>query len=127
MEDNNQSSNIDIEKWLETALDFGIDELSFWGMTLAEVNRAINSRIRIEQRKAREKASYDYILADLIGKSIARIYNSNATFPSIEEVYPTVFNAEEVKEKKEERKAELSALRFKLFAEAYNRNRGYSD
>ena len=89
-------------------------------MTLAEVNRAIESKRRVKQIQDQEKAGFDYILADLIGKSISRIYSSANTMPDISEVYPTLFDAKEIQEKKEQQKVELSALRFKLFAKSYN-------
>ena len=91
-------------------------------MTLLEVYRAIESRRRVEKIKAQEKASYDYILADLIGRSMSRIYSSAAHMPPIEEVYPSLFNSEEIQEQKRQQQAELSALRFKQFATSFNRN-----
>lgn len=109
-----------IYKWLENSLDFGISEQDFWNMTLAELERAIESKRRVDKLKAQEKASFDYILADLIGRSIARVHSSANKMPEIGEVYPTLFDSEEIKQKKQEKKAELSALRFKLFANAYN-------
>lgn len=62
----------------------------------------------------------DYVLAELIGRSVARIYNSNNKMPDISEAYPTLFNTKEVEEQKAEKQAELSALRFKQFAASYN-------
>lgn len=70
--------------------------------------------------QAQEKASFDYILADLIGKSVARIYSSSNSIPEISEVYPSLFDSKEIQEKRQAQKAELSALRFKLFAKSYN-------
>ena len=89
-------------------------------MTFAEVERAIESYIRVEKRKAQEKASYDYILADLIGRSVSRIYSSTNTLPEISEAYPTLFDTKEIEEQKVAKRAELSAIRFKHFAETYN-------
>lgn len=89
-------------------------------MTLAELERAIASKKRNQLRDSQEKASFDYILADLIGRSVARIYNSSNHIPDISEVYPTLFNSAEIQEKKAERKAELSAIRFKQFAQSFN-------
>lgn len=106
--------------WLDNALDVGITEQDFWNMTLAEFERAMASKRRILKAKEQEKASFDYLLADLIGKSIARIYSSSATMPEISEVYPSLFDSKEIQEKRREQKAELSALRFKLFAKSYN-------
>lgn len=90
-------------------------------MTIAELIRVIESKKRVEKEKAKEKASFDYILADMIGRSISRIYSSAATFPTISEVYPTLFDSEEIEEKKQARKDELSALRFKQFANSFNK------
>ena len=89
-------------------------------MTIAELERASASRTRIEKIRAQERATYDYLLADLIGKSVARIYNSANHMPAISEVYPSLFDSQEIENKKQERKAELSALRFKQFAYSFN-------
>lgn len=106
--------------WLETALDFGITEFEFWEMTLAELERAIESKRRVKKIEAQEKASFDYILADLIGRSVGRIYSSATKIPEISEVYPSLFDSKDIEEKKQEQKAELSVLRFKQFANSYN-------
>lgn len=71
--------------------------------------------------QAKEKASFDYILADLIGRSIARIYSSSSNLPSIAETYPSLFVADEIAAQQRKRKEELSALRFKQFAAAFNK------
>ena len=83
--------------------------------------RQIESRQRMRKLEAQEKAAHDYILADLIGRSVARLYNSSNKLPSIAEAYPTLFNAEEIEEKKQEQQAELFAIRFKQFAASHNK------
>ena len=90
-------------------------------MTLNEIRRAIESKQRIEHRRQQERASFDYILADLIGRSVARAFSSSNKMPDISTVYPALFNNEEIQEKKQEEKNKLSALRFKQFAQAYNK------
>lgn len=90
-------------------------------MTIAEVNRAISSRNRIIRNEAREKASFDYILAELVGKSISRIYSSSNKMPDISEVYPNLFDSKELEEQKAVKRAELSALRFRQFANFHNK------
>jgi uncharacterized protein Veg len=110
-----------VYKWLDTALDCGIVEERFWNMTLAEINREIESKKRQLKEKAKEKASFDYILADLIGRSIARIHSSSNKLPSIAETYPSLFVAEEVEEQIQKKKDELSVLRFKQFAQSFNK------
>lgn len=99
----------------------GISEHDFWDLTIAELIRLIDSKKRMLKARAQEKASFDYILADLIGRSVSRIYNSSNRIPSIEEVYPSLFDSKEIEEKKAEKKTELSALRFKQFADAFNK------
>lgn len=89
-------------------------------MTIAELERLIESKKRIQKREQQDKAAFDYILADLMGRSYARIYSSSARMPEISAAYPTLFDSEEIQEQKQLRKDELSALRFKQFAQAYN-------
>lgn len=107
-------------KWLDNALDYGISELDFWNMTLAELTRAIDSKKRVQQQEAREKACYDYILADLIGRSVGRLYSSSGKLPELHEAYPGIFDIQEIEEKKQAQQAELSAIRFKQFAKFHN-------
>ena len=110
-----------IYKWLENALDYGITEKDFWEMTLAELDRFIESKKRVELVRAQERACYDYILADLIGKSIGRLYSSSTKLPEIAEAYPSLFDSKEVEDQKQKKRDELSALRFKQFANFHNR------
>ena len=105
---------------MEVTLDFGFTEQQFWEMTLAELERALDSKRRTEKARLQEKATFDYRLADLIGRSISRIQSSANSMPDISEVYPTLFDSEEIQEKRKEQQVELSALRFKLFAKSYN-------
>lgn len=89
-------------------------------MTISELNRALQSFARVEQRKAKEKAIFDYNLADLIARSMGRLYSSSATMPPIEEVYPTLFDSKEIQEQRAEQQAEKSAIRFMQFAQSFN-------
>ena len=110
-----------VYKWLDNALDYGITEYDFWNMTIVEIERAINSKRRVKKIEAKEKASFDYILADLIGKSVSRIYNSSNKIPQITEAYPSLFASQEVEEQRAAKRDELSALRFRQFANAHNK------
>lgn len=109
-----------IYKWLDTALDYGISEEQFWNMTFAELDRYIQSQNRRKKAEAQERATFDYLLADLMGRSVARIYSSSNTMPDISEVYPTIFDSQQIKEQKQVKKDELSILRFKQFANFHN-------
>jgi hypothetical protein len=75
-----------IYDWLNSALDFGITERDFWDMTISELERLFESKRRMRKLQQQEKASYDYILAELIGRSIGRIYNASNKYPEIHEV-----------------------------------------
>lgn len=91
-------------------------------MTVGEVVRHIEAQQKIEMRQAKEKATYDYIMAGLIVKGFAISMGSKETYPRIEEAYPGIFAdaKEEREEKINQQKTELSVLRFKQFAQSYN-------
>lgn len=106
---------------LDNALDCGISEWDFWDMTIAELDRVFESQARQQKLKLQERASYDYILAMLVGRAFASTMSSEATFPELHEVYPSLFTSEIHEEIKQERMDELSALRFKQFANFHNK------
>lgn len=108
--------------YLETALDCGIRECEFWEMTIAELNRFIDSWKRKSKIQAQETAVHNYILAGLVTKGIASYFDSNIEFPKIEEVYSNLFNeqAEETKEKQLDKVTEASVARFMQFATFHN-------
>lgn len=102
-------------------MDYGISEFDFWHMTLAELERAIEAAKRKHKREAQEKASSDYILAELIGRSVARIHSSSNKMPKIYEVYPHIFDKEAMEEEIQKQKDELSMMRFKQFMNFHNK------
>lgn len=111
--------------WLNNALDYGITEAEFWDMTLAEIERAVESKKRVKKIQDQERAAFDYALADMIGRSVSRIYSSSAKLPELYEIYPALFDKEEIQEKQQTQKDELFALRFRQFAQNYNnKNKG---
>lgn len=113
-----------IDVLLERALDIGLSESNFWDMTIGEIARKIESYNRIYLAKSKERASYDYIQASLIIKGVGICLGSKEKFPSIYEVYGNLFNDDIEKEKqaREAKQAEMSVLRFKQFAQTYNKN-----
>lgn len=90
-------------------------------MTIAEITRMAKSKQRTTITESKERAVFDYLLADLIGKSVSRIYSNSARMPELYEVYPSLFEQEDIEEKKQEQRDTLSALRFKQFAQSYNK------
>lgn len=111
-----------IEKWLQSALDYGINEHDFWLMTIGEFKRLINSKVRIIEVQDKKQATFDYILADLIGRSVARLYGSSNKMPTMSEAYPSLFTKEVEEEAIQARRDEVSAIRFKSFANSFNKN-----
>lgn len=98
-------------------------------MTPGEVVRLIQSRIRLRRLEAQERASYDYILAQLIIKGVGMTLGSKGQYPTVEEAYPGLFD--ELAEKREEeirqQKMNLSILRFRQFAQSYNNKLGHKE
>lgn len=94
-------------------------------MTIAELERAVRSKRRVikaeTEAQAKMRASFDYVLADLVGRSVARIYSNSAKIPPIAEVYPNLFDSEEIEEARAQKQDELSALRFRQFAQSFNK------
>lgn len=106
---------------LDGALDAGMSEEEFWSMTPAEIERKANSVKRVRLAEARERAAADYLLADLIGLSVGRIYSKNNTFPSIDKAYPNLFDTEDFQEKKRQAEMKHSEAVFRNFAESFNK------
>lgn len=92
-------------------------------MTPAEVGRYVESRQRVMKREAKEQAARDWTLADLIGRSVSRLYSKDAKMPEIWEAYPALFGEEKraIEEERERRQDELSAQRFKQFAQSFSK------
>lgn len=92
-------------------------------MTPAEVGRYVESRQRVMRREAKEQAARDWTLADLIGRSVARLYSKDAKMPEIWEAYPALFGEEKqaIEDAREKRRDELSAERFKQFAQSFKK------
>ena len=107
---------------LDVALDCGVKELEFWDMTIGEVDRAIESRNRLIERESQERASFDYMLAQVLSKNISVILTGKGEAPTLQQAYPNLFDdlLEEQEQKIQQRKDDLSALRFKQFAQSYN-------
>lgn len=106
---------------LDNALDYGLSEKEFWEMTFSELDRFIDSKQRQEEYRLKERATMDYTLALLIGRSMQGS-NEEHPFPELYEVYPNLF-FEEFRKQEEEKKeqiAQLSAIRFIQFAESFN-------
>ena len=91
-------------------------------MTPAEIGRAVDSKNRLIKMEAKQKASYDYILASLIVKGVSICLGDKSAFPSMQEVYPNLFDdlITEQAERIQKQKEALSTIRFRQFAQSYN-------
>lgn len=89
-------------------------------MTLAELARAFESARRRLRAEQQQRAIYDYRLADLIGRSVARLYSKTATLPELSEAYPKLFDDEKMAEAKAELEADRFAAQLRAFAAAHN-------
>ena len=90
-------------------------------MTLAEIERFMQSFKRREDRRLREKAMFDYKLAELIGLSCGRFWAKNLQYPEIFEAYPNIYQKEEVLEQREKARMEKSIERLKEFVKQHNK------
>lgn len=90
-------------------------------MTLAELYRALKSKARIAQAQAQERATFDYINARHLAQCIGAMFSKDAKLPELKEVYPSLFEPiEDTKAKQDNKKMELSSIRFKQFAQSFN-------
>lgn len=101
----------------------GLTESDFWNMTLAEFDRYVDSKRRLKEQELQEKAYFDWVLGDLIGRSVARVYSEKAKYPDICDAYPAIYKKEEVERKRQEEQTRLSALRLQEFAEAFKKRK----
>jgi hypothetical protein len=105
---------------LDNALDCGITEQAFWEMTIGELERQLESWKRLEKRRLKEKATFDYTLAMLVGRAFGA--DEQHPFPDMYDVYPGLFEDDIQRREEEEsaRLAQLSAIRFIQFANSFN-------
>ena len=91
-------------------------------MTIAEVFRHITAKEKLRKIETQERASFDYILSTLVVKGFSIAMGSKESYPTIEQAYPGIFDEylEEKEELLQQKKDELSILRFKQFAQSYN-------
>lgn len=89
-------------------------------MTVAEVQLVIQSKLRVAEAEEKKKASFDYILADLIGCSVARVHSKGNKMPTPAEAYPGIFDAEEEAQARQERQVALFAAQLKQFSNFHN-------
>jgi hypothetical protein len=91
-----------IYELLDNMLDIGMDEFTFWEMTLAEIERYAKSYQRREKNRLREKAMFYYRLGELFGVAMGRYYSNEIQYPEIYEVFNGIYDEEEVETNRQE-------------------------
>ena len=90
-------------------------------MTIAEIDRALESKKRVMLVDRKQAAINIYVLADLIGYSTARIHNSSNKMPAIADIFPSLFSNEEEQERQEQLQVERFKAQLEQFANAHNK------
>ena len=92
-------------------------------MTIGEYVRAIEAKSRIDKRRLQERAVMDYLLADLVGISVARSQSSSVKMPDVRKHYSFLFDEDDRQaalEEEQRKRDEISSINFKLFANSFN-------
>lgn len=106
---------------LNDALDCGLSEQAFWDMSFDEIHRYKESYKRRYRAETKRTISYLYNLADMTALSVARIHNSNAVYPPIDELYPDLFAEDNLAQARLDKEQQLSVERFLQFAQIHNK------
>ena len=101
---------------LQPSINLGLDESKFWEMTIAEIIRYQEGAIW----RMKQKAQFDYALANLIGISSARMMSSDVNYPPIEDAYPNLFEKTKEEDEPEDIVVQNSVNRFMEFALRHN-------
>ena len=102
-----------IMQLLDAAIKLGKKEWDFWEMTLGEVQREIDGIAWRKEQERKEKATFDYALAQTISAGVAVLFGSHK-FPTLHEIYPSLF------EEDTQAAIDKSIIRFKQFVELNN-------
>ena len=105
-----------VYSYLQPSINLGLDERQFWDMSIAEVVRWQEGAMY----RLKTKAQFHYILADLIGISAGRMMSKDVKYPSIDEVYPNLFEKQEEEHDEEAGVAQNNINRFMEFALKHN-------
>lgn len=89
-------------------------------MTIAEIERYCKGATW----RLKQQAQFDYSLADLIGISVGRLMSKDVEYPTIQEVYPYLFEEEKAPEVEETVQSDIATTNsinnFLAFAMKHN-------
>lgn len=109
-----------IEELLKVAIQAGISYSDFWEMTVGEVTLIVEAYNKKQEEEYKIQLSLDYQLASNIAYFVGLALNGKQ-IPSLQKIYPSLFNEVEQKEVKS------SAIQKELlidFAIRHNKMRG---
>lgn len=108
------------ESLLPTVLDCGISIFDFWDMTYEEMRLVIDSFNRREKARVQEMASMNYQLGNLVGMSVARLFDEKAKYPTLFEAFPTLFDDLEIDTTPRQQDWRIMKDRLQQYATAHN-------
>lgn len=88
-----------LDVMLKDCLAFGMDVDTFYSMTFKEVTLFIEGVKQRTEMERKDRAMFDYLLANLITTGTGIVLGGKASFPTYEEYYADIFG-EEVKTEK---------------------------
>lgn len=86
-------------------------------MTIGEVTRELESFNRREQMRIKERAAFDYKLAELIGASVSRLFKGK--YPEVYDAYPGIFERQPVRQQD----WRIAKERLLQYSQQHNRKR----
>ena len=104
---------------LPIALQCGINILDYWFLTYGEIVDTVKAFREVDRLRIREVATFNYSLATLISKGIARVLDGKSDYPSLKGAYPGIFT--DIDETPVQQNAEIMKERFMKYAEANNK------
>lgn len=101
---------------------YGYNHDLFWDSSLAEILEIVQARQQYEKEQLIVQASLTHKLADLIGISVGRLMDKNATYPTFEQVFP---NFSETEQKTEDESWKLYKQRMMVYTANHNAKGGH--
>ena len=88
--------------------------------TIKEAKRIMEGIVKYNQNRQKEKAYFDYMLANEISIAVGRCFSKDVTMPELEEFYPNIFDAEEVKRRKQRQMQERFMAAAAMLNNSFN-------
>lgn len=90
-------------------------------MSIGEVSRRVASYNRVKIDNMKEKASFDYLLANTIASLMGHVLGDKGEPPKIEDIYPTLFKEQKTEEEQVQETAKKDITKVLAFAAQFNK------